>query len=126
MNDDLLDRAHRLHVQSGVITDKRHTANGIVNLVLEFRVDVLVAGSYAKHQTDCEHRYREPTPLHGATLIDNSRSCRGSTSDGAPLIGSTAFWVFGKAITSRSESVPQTIIAMRSTPNAMPPCGGAP
>src|ERR1700719_41430 len=122
MNDDLLDRAHRLHVQSGVIADKRHTANGIVDLVLEFRVDVLVAGSYPKHQTDCEHRY----PLHGATLIDNSRSCRASTSDGAPLIGSTAFWVFGKAITSRSESVPQTIIAMRSTPNAMPPWGGAP
>jgi hypothetical protein len=34
--------------------------------------------------------------------------------------------VFGKAITSRSDSARAIIITIRSTPKATPPCGGAP
>src|ERR1700678_238760 len=81
------------------------------------------------HQRSCQNQsrgHRDPARLHDVTLIDSSFSWRGSTSDGAPLIGSTAFCVLGKAITSRSESVPQSIMQIRSTPNAIPPWGGAP
>src|ERR1700683_1123723 len=63
---------------------------------------------------------------HTVTLMNSSFNCRALTSEGAPLIGSTAFWVFGKAITSRIDSVPHSIIIRRSTPKAMPPWGGAP
>jgi filamentous hemagglutinin family protein len=48
------------------------------------------------------------------------------TGDGAPVIRSLAFCVFGKAITSRIESRPPKSITQRSIPSAMPPCGGAP
>src|SRR5208282_4580153 len=71
-------------------------------------------------------RARLPAGFHDVTLIDSSFSWRGSTSDGAPLIGSTALCVLGNAITSRSDSAPHSIMQIRSTPNAIPPCGGAP
>ena len=46
--------------------------------------------------------------------------------DGAPVIRHCAVVVFGKAMTSRIDSVPAISAAMRSMPKAMPPCGGAP
>ena len=39
---------------------------------------------------------------------------------------SLAVAVFGNAMTSRMLSAPAISITSRSTPNAMPPCGGAP
>ena len=59
-------------------------------------------------------------------FIPNSLSCFASTGAGAPVIRSRAFWFFGNAITSRMLVVPASIIAKRSRPRAMPPCGGAP
>ena len=56
----------------------------------------------------------------------SSSSWACSTSVGAPDIGSTPAWFFGNAIASRRFGSPASIIAMRSIPNAIPPCGGAP
>ena len=56
----------------------------------------------------------------------SSLSCLASTGAGAPVIRSRAFWFLGNAITSRMFAVPDRIIAIRSSPIAMPPCGGAP
>ena len=53
-------------------------------------------------------------------------SCSSGTSDGAPLIGSTPAWFFGKAITSRRFGSRASTIVIRSIPSAIPPCGGAP
>ena len=39
---------------------------------------------------------------------------------------SSARWFIGKSVTSRRFSSPQSSMTMRSTPGAMPPCGGAP
>src|SRR5262249_55329864 len=61
-----------------------------------------------------------------ASLIPNSRNWRGSTSAGDCDIKSIPRLFFGKAITSRIESSPQSNITNRSKPIAMPPCGGAP
>ena len=47
-------------------------------------------------------------------------------SVGASVSRSAAVCVFGNAMTSRMLSVPAMSITMRSRPNAMPPCGGAP
>ena len=41
-------------------------------------------------------------------------------------MGSLALLVFGKAMTSRMESLRARSITRRSKPSAMPPCGGAP
>ena len=41
-------------------------------------------------------------------------------------IRSVAWFVFGKAITSRIDSTPQSMAQIRSKPNAIPPWGGAP
>src|SRR6267154_1693684 len=60
------------------------------------------------------------------TRTCSSRSCASLTSVGASVSGSAAVWVFGKAITSRMLSAPGISIASRSSPKAMPPCGGAP
>ena len=43
-----------------------------------------------------------------------------------PSISDVARCVLGKAMTSRMLAVSVSNIAMRSKPNAMPPCGGAP
>ena len=48
------------------------------------------------------------------------------TALGAPVSGSKPPWPLGKAITSRSDSAPASSIASRSSPKAMPACGGAP
>ncbi len=56
----------------------------------------------------------------------SSRSCFIATSDGAPISRSTACWFIGNSEISRKFVVPQSSITMRSTPAAMPPCGGAP
>src|SRR2546430_1499972 len=59
-------------------------------------------------------------------LIPSSSSCFGSTGDGASLIRSCPRAVFGKAMTSRSDSARAISIAMRSKPRAMPPCDAEP
>ena len=56
----------------------------------------------------------------------NSCSCASLIGDGALVSRHCAEAVLGKAITSRMDSVPAIRAAMRSMPNAMPPCGGAP
>ena len=48
------------------------------------------------------------------------------TGAGAPVSGSAPEAAFGKAITSRIESVPDSRAQIRSQPKAIPPCGGAP
>src|ERR1700730_14092222 len=60
------------------------------------------------------------------TRTCSSRSCASLTSVGASVSRSAAVWVFGKAITSRMLSAPAISMARRSSPKAMPPCGGAP
>ena len=45
---------------------------------------------------------------------------------GSSVIRSVPFCVLGNAITSRSDSAPLSSIARRSSPSAMPPCGGGP
>ena len=53
-------------------------------------------------------------------------NCASLTGVGASTIRSIAFAVLGNGITSRSESAPARIMTMRSSPSAMPPCGGVP
>src|SRR3984893_13620353 len=60
------------------------------------------------------------------TRTCSSRSCASLTSACASVTRSAAVWVFGKAITSRILSAPVISMARRSSPKAMPPCGGAP
>ena len=59
-------------------------------------------------------------------LICTSRSCCSVTSFGAPHMKSCAVPLIGKAMTSRMFSSPRRSMIMRSTPGAMPACGGAP
>ncbi|MBK9030088.1 MAG: hypothetical protein IPL61_01905 [Myxococcales bacterium] len=61
-----------------------------------------------------------------AGWMNSSSSCFFATPVGHSVIRSEPFWVFGNAITSRSESAPAMIIARRSSPSAMPPWGGGP
>ena len=64
--------------------------------------------------------------VRGGTRMPSSESCSGSTGDGACIIRSTAEAVLGNAITSRMLALPASSITSRSSPTAMPPCGGAP
>ncbi len=57
----------------------------------------------------------------GVVRICNVLSCSSSTGAGAPVRGSVALCVFGKAITSRIVSSPAAIATIRSIPGAMPP-----
>ena len=50
----------------------------------------------------------------------------GQTSEGAPIIRSSARWFIGNSTTSRRFSSAHNSMTMRSMPGAMPPCGGAP
>ena len=50
----------------------------------------------------------------------------GLTGVGASVRGHVPFWVLGNAMTSRMESTPARMATIRSSPNAMPPIGGAP
>ena len=61
-----------------------------------------------------------------SSLIPSSLSWRASTGAGAPVSGSAPLAAFGKAITSRIDDAPASSATMRSMPNAIPPCGGAP
>src|SRR5262249_26210773 len=67
-------------------------------------------------------------PAAGGTVtwMNSSSSWRRSTGVGASVMRSVPFWVLGKAITSRSDSAPHRSMVNRSTPNAIPPCGGGP
>ena len=58
--------------------------------------------------------------------MPSSRSWCGDAPVGASVRGQWAVWVLGKAITSRMDSAPASSITMRSSPNAIPPCGGHP
>ena len=76
-------------------------------------------------------RRRRPRRDHGtghryASRSPSSRSWAGSTGAGAPVRGSAPLAAFGNAITSRIVSRPASIATIRSTPIAIPPCGGAP
>ena len=59
-------------------------------------------------------------------LIDNSANWKSVTSEGAPVIRQAPRCVFGKAITSRMFSSPSINITRRSSPGAIPACGGVP
>ena len=48
------------------------------------------------------------------------------TDDGALVIRSAAADVFGNAMTSRIDASPASSATIRSTPSAIPPCGGVP
>ncbi len=56
----------------------------------------------------------------------SSSSCASASGDGASIIMSRPLLFFGNAIKSRIESDPPNSEHMRSKPNAIPPCGGAP
>ena len=55
-----------------------------------------------------------------STLILNSLSCSSSATAGAFVIGQTALWFLGNAITSFMLLVPASIIINLSIPNAIP------
>ena len=60
------------------------------------------------------------SPCSNSAIPSSSRSAAG-TATGAPSNSERAAVVFGKAITSRSDVAPESSIAMRSKPKAMPP-----
>src|ERR1017187_10246674 len=60
------------------------------------------------------------------SAIPSSRRFRSGTGAGASHIRSLPRAVLGNGITSRMEVSPARIITRRSSPRAMPPCGGAP
>src|SRR6202022_4764572 len=62
----------------------------------------------------------------GLASIPDSLRCCGVMGEGASVSGSTPPPDFGNAMTSRIESVPASSATIRSQPNAIPPCGGAP
>src|SRR5262245_15807328 len=64
--------------------------------------------------------------LEGQMEMPSSSSCAGSTDEGASAIRSCAAVVLGKAITSRMDFSPASRATTRSSPKAMPPCGGVP
>ena len=66
--------------------------------------------------------------VYSGFRIDRPRSlsCFSSTSEGASTIRHVAFWVFGNAMTSLISSSPRSNVTIRSSPSAIPPCGGAP
>ena len=62
-----------------------------------------------------------------STLIPSSLSCSlVDPAPGRPVSGSCPVAVFGNAITSLIDYRPASSAAIRSSPDAMPPCGGAP
>ena len=72
-----------------------------------------------------DDRSVQPTGA-GFASTPASRRCSGVIGAGASVSGSTPPPDFGKAITSRIESLPDSSAQIRSQPNAIPPCGGAP
>ena len=60
------------------------------------------------------------------TESPRSLSCFSSTSEGASTMRHVAFWVLGNAMTSLISSSPRSSVTILSSPNARPPCGGAP
>ena len=69
---------------------------------------------------------RRSTPSSSRRARPARPSWASSTGDGEPLMRSAALAVLGNAITSRRDDSPARIIASRSSPSAMPPCGGVP
>ena len=65
-------------------------------------------------------------PLYASVLIFNSANCSGATALGESVIKSEQLATFGNAITSRSDFAFAKSITVRSSPSAMPPCGGVP
>ena len=86
---------------------------------LEIRRPSPVPGGFAGTRAIARHS--------GITVaMCSSLSCRAVTGVGLCAMRSWPFCVLGKAITSRMLVVPQSSAHIRSSPNAMPPCGGAP
>ena len=76
-------------------------------------------------------RLREMERRLGMTLVSRRTGGAGGggaelTDDGAPSNGSFALWLSGNAVTSRMFGVPVISMSTRSSPGAIPPCGGAP
>ena len=61
-----------------------------------------------------------------SVLIFNSANWPGATALGESVIRSDPLATFGKAITSRSDLAFAKSITVRSSPMAIPPCGGVP
>ena len=89
-------------------------------------LDDVLAG--APDRRPCARSGSDRPTAAGAGLASTpaSRRCSGVIGAGASVSGSTPPPDFGKAITSRIESVPDSSAQIRSQPNAIPPCGGAP
>src|SRR4029450_12031971 len=64
--------------------------------------------------------------ISGWTSIPASLRCSAAIGAGASVSGSPPPPDFGKAITSRIESLPDKSAHIRSQPKAIPPCGGGP
>ncbi len=62
----------------------------------------------------------------GTKSMPASARCASVIGVGAPVRGSPPDAVFGKAITSRIDEAPASSATSRSSPKAMPPCGGGP
>ena len=88
------------------------------------KVDLFVAKPAQRRLRRAGARGGRPGVILSAMC--SSSSWRRATGPGASVMRSVPFCVFGNAITSRSDSAPHRSIARRSTPAAMPPCGGGP
>ncbi len=60
------------------------------------------------------------------SLRCSSSNCSLLVSEGAPVRRQAAFWVLGKAMTSRMDASRHNSMTSRSNPIAIPPWGGAP
>src|SRR6185312_6387639 len=88
-------------------------------------LEVLVVGAEQRF----DPLFRDDEALHLAqfwVFKCSSRNCFGSTVEGDPAMRSTALAVLGNAITSRIDDSPASRATMRSSPSAIPPCGGVP
>src|SRR5262245_60438563 len=63
---------------------------------------------------------------YARVLIFNSANCPGATALGESVMRSDPLATLGKAITSRSDLAFAKSITVRSSPMAIPPCGGVP
>ncbi len=82
------------------------------NLIPKIRLDVAVNDAFVDITVD--------------TIITSALHGSGEIGDGLPSIGEVARAVFGKAMVSRRLSDPTNSMTRRSSPRAIPPCGGAP
>ena len=94
---------------------------GMIMVNLSFKeLDFLNLIEFSKKVPQSEVLFIYYSLSSSSTLILNSLSCSSSATAGAFVIGQTALWFLGNAITSFMLLVPASIIINLSIPNAIP------